>query len=358
MIPSSDITLLVGAYTARTSKGIYSFRFNSDTGDIQPLASPAAETANPSYVVVSRDHEFVYAVNELHGANQGTVSAFQFEPRSGALTFLNKVSSKGDDPCHLSLSPAADKLFVANYSSGNLSVIPINKDGSLATSVQTLTHSGKGPNLDRQQSAHVHMVEPSPDGLLLFATDLGEDRLYVYEYSSINKERPLQPAAPPYEQLDAGSGPRHFAFSNDGRFVYVIEEMGEAVVVLRRDRARLKVVEKIPVAEKEWPGDAGAAALHLSPDGRFLYASNRADANELVIYSVNTEDGTLKMVARQASLATKPRDFCIDPQGRFLVVAGQESGNLVIFRRDLESGTLTPTGKTVALDSPVCVKMV
>jgi 6-phosphogluconolactonase len=356
---TNGFDVLVGTYTSGKSKGIYSFRFNADTGDLQPLASPA-ETVNPSYLVVSPDEKFVYAVNELHGCGneQGAVSAFHFDAPSGALTFINKVSSVGEDPCYVSLSPDGENLFVANYSSGCLSALAVQADGSLAGPVETLTHLGHGPNPERQKSAHVHMVLPAPDHDLLFATDLGEDRVYAYRFEPRNQAFPLHPAEPPFTAVTAGAGPRHLAFGKDDRFVYLIEEMGEAIVVFKRDGARLDSIQTVRVADKEWPGDIGAAALHLSPDGKFLYASNRANANELVIYSVDPQGGTLTPVGHQASLGVKPRDFCIDPTGKFLVVANQDSDNLVIFKRDLETGALTPTGKPVELGSPVCVQMV
>ena len=148
------------------------------------------------------------------------------------------------------------------------------------------------------------------------------------------------------------------AFGPNGRFVYLIEEMGEAIVVFERDGARLNSIQTVRLADNEWPGDTGAAALHLSPDGKFLYASNRANANELVIYSVDPQNGTLMPVGHQSSLGVKPRDFCIDPTGKFLVVANQDSDNLVTFKRDLEAGTLTPTGNPVEVGSPVCVRVV
>ena len=357
--PTNGFDLLVGTYTSGKSKGIYSFRFNADTGDLQPLASPA-ETVNPSYLVVSADEKFVYAVNELHGCGneQGAVSAFHFDAASGALTFINKVSSVGEDPCYVSLSPDGHNLFVANYSSGGLSALAVQADGSLSGPVETLTHLGHGPNPERQKSAHVHMVLPAPDHDFLFATDLGEDRVYAYRLEPGNQAFPLQPAEPPFTAVTAGVGPRHLAFGHDGRFVYLIEEMGEAIVVFKRDGARLDSVQTVRVADKEWPDDTGAAALHLSPDGKFVYASNRANANELVIYSVDPQDGTLMAVGHQASLGVKPRDFCIDPTGKFLVVANQDSDNLVIFKRDLETGGLTSTGKPVEVGSPVCVQVV
>jgi 6-phosphogluconolactonase len=202
------------------------------------------------------------------------------------------------------------------------------------------------------------MVFPAPDHDFLFATDLGEDRVYAYRCEPGNQAFPLHPAEPPFTAVTAGAGPRHMAFGPDGRFVYLIEEMGEAIVVFKRDGARLKSIQTVRLADSEWQGDTGAAALHLSPDGKFLYASNRANANELVIYSVDPQGGTLMAVGHQSSLGVKPRDFCIDPTGKFLVVANQDSDNLVIFKRDLEAGTLTPTGKSVEVGSPVCVQVV
>jgi 6-phosphogluconolactonase len=344
----NSFDVLVGTYTSGKSKGIYSFRFNADTGDLQPLASPA-ETVNPSYFVVSPDKKFVYAVNELHGCGneQGAVSAFRFDAASGALTFINKVPAFGDDPCYVSLSPDGQNVFVANYSSGNLSALAVEPDGSLAGPVETLTHVGHGPNPERQKSAHVHMVIPSPDNQFLFATDLGEDRVYAYRCEPGSPTFPLLPAQPPFTVVSPGAGPRHLAFSHDGRFVYLIEEMGEAVVVFRIHGPHLEPIQTVRVAAEEWPHDIGAAALHFSPDGKFLYASNRANANDLAIYSVDSQAGTLTPVGHQSSIGTKPRDFCIDPTGKFLVVANQDSDNLVIFKRNPETGSLTPLGRSV-----------
>jgi 6-phosphogluconolactonase len=357
--PPGRFDVLVGTYTSGKSKGIYSFRFDADTGDLQPLAAPA-ETVNPSYLVVSPDEKFVYAVNELHGCGneQGAVSAFRFDAASGALTFINKVPSLGEDPCYVSLSPDGQNLFVANYSSGSLSALAVQADGSLAGPVETLSHVGHGPNPERQKAAHVHMVLPSPDNQFLFATDLGEDRVYAYRCEPGSQAFPLRPAEPPFTVVAPGAGPRHLAFSQDGRFAYLIEEMGEAVVAFKRHAARLEPIQTVRVADEPWPGDTGAAALHFSPNGKFLYASNRTNANELVIYSVDAQAGTLTPVGHQASLGKKPRDFCIDPAGRFLLVANQDSDNVVIFRRDLQTGTLTPTGKSVEVGSPVCLQMV
>jgi 6-phosphogluconolactonase len=202
------------------------------------------------------------------------------------------------------------------------------------------------------------MVLPAPEHDLLFATDLGVDRIYAYQCQSGQPTFPLQPADSPFTTVGSGTGPRHLAFGPGGKVVYLIEEMGEAVVVFKRAGARLDPIQTVRVADEEWPGDTGAAAVHLSPDGKFLYASNRANANELLTYSVDSESGKLKLASRQSSLGRKPRDFCIDPTGKFLIVANQDSDNLVIFKRDLETGALTPLNKQVEIGSPVCLQIV
>src|ERR1700675_1064921 len=198
--PAGRFDVLVGTYTSGKSKGIYSFRFDADTGDLQPLTAPA-ETVNPSYLVVSPGEKFVYAVNELHGCGneQGAVSAFRFAASSGALP------------------PDGQNVLVASYSSGSLSALAVQADGSLAGPVETLSHVGHGPNPERQKAAHVHMVLPSPDNQFLFATDLGEDRVYAYRCEPGSQAFPLRPAEPPFTVIAPGAGPRHLGFSQDGR---------------------------------------------------------------------------------------------------------------------------------------------
>jgi 6-phosphogluconolactonase len=355
---SDQVHVLIGTYTSGQSKGIYSFRLNPENGTLTPLGAPA-ETPNPSYVILSKDRRFVYAVNELHGSGdqEGGVSAFRFVPGSGELTFINRVSSVGEDPCYLSLSPDGRELFVANYSSGSLTAVDVRPDGGLAGPVETLSHTGRGPNPERQKSAHVHMVLPAPDDSLLFATDLGEDKIYAYRSTSGQPHLPLTVAEPAFTKVSPGAGPRHFAFGSRGQVLYLIEEMGEEIRVFKRSGAQLTEQQTVRVAPKEWPDDTGAAALHLSPDGKFLYASNRADANELVTYAIDPGSGLLSPGEHQSSLGKKPRDFGIDPSGRWLIVANQDSNSLVVFRRDVDSGRLSPVGQPVEIGSPVCVQI-
>jgi 6-phosphogluconolactonase len=225
--------LIVGTYTGGKSEGIYVYRFDTKTGDATPVSS--TKTVNPSYLVVSRDRRFVYAVNELPGDNgpasqRGGISAFGFDAKSGQLTFLNKVSSEGNDPCYLSLSPDGKYLTTANYSvavdpGGSFAVFPLQADGQVGTAVLTVHHDGGGPVKGRQDNAHVHSTVFSPDGHYLFAQDLGTDKLYSYRYTPDGSRGLLGPTETRYTSMKAGSGPRHLVFGADGKYAYLTSEL-------------------------------------------------------------------------------------------------------------------------------------
>lgn len=357
--------LLVGTYTDGGSDGIHVYRFDSGTGSVTPVSS--AKTENPSYLVPSRDGRTVYAVNELPGDNgpasrRGGISAFGFDAETGTLTFLNRVSAEGNDPCYLSLSPDGRYLIAANYSvasdpGGSFSAFPLLADGRVGAAVQTVHHQGTGPVRGRQDSAHVHSTVFSPDGTYLFVQDLGADRIFEYRYTPDGGRRIFTPADPRDTPVQAGSGPRHLVFSANGRFAYVTNELNASVGVYGYRDGRLARIETVPMAEPGFQGKVGAAALHLSPDGRFLYASNRGDANEIVIYAVDADSGRLRLVDRQSSLGRTPREFLIDPSGRWLIVGNQDSDSVVVFRRDIATGKLDPD-VTVPVGKPVDFKLV
>lgn len=358
--------LIVGTYTGGKSEGLYVYRFDTKTGDAQPVS--VAKTVNPSYLVVSRDKRFVYAVNELPGDNgpattRGDVSAFGFDAASGQLTFLDKVSAQGNDPCYLSLSPDGRYLFVANYSvaadpGGSFSVLPIQQDGKLGEAALTVHHEGGGPVKGRQDNAHVHSTVFSPDGRYLFTQDLGTDKLYAYRYTPDGSRGLVSPAEWRYTGVKAGTGPRHLVFGNDGRYAYLTSELAGTVSTLRYHDGHLTVEQVEKLAEPGFKGAVGAAALHLSPDGKFLYVSNRGDANDISIFSVDEASGKLKRVGRQSSLGKSPREFAIDPTGQWLIVGNQNSDTIYVFRRDLQTGLLASDPKRIELGSPVDFKFV
>ncbi|MBU9358963.1 lactonase family protein [Burkholderia multivorans] len=358
--------LLVGTYTDTGSDGIYVYRFDTSTGSVAPVSS--AKTVNPSYLLPSRDGRVVYAVNELPGDNgpatqRGGISAFRFDAKTGALTFIDRVSSEGNDPCYLSLSPDGKYLVTANYSvaadpGGSFALFPVRDDGGVAPAVLSVHHEGKGPVRGRQDIAHVHSTVFSPDGRYLFVQDLGLDKIYGYRYTVDGSRGLISPTDTRYTPVKAGAGPRHLVFSADGRFAYVTSELNASVEVFGYHDGKLTPIETVSMIAPGFKGKVGGGAIHLSPDGRFLYVSNRGDANEIVIYAVNQADGRLKTVGRQSSLGRTPREFLIDPTGKWLIVGNQDSDTFYVFGRDVGSGQLAANPRKVAVGKPVDFKLV
>jgi 6-phosphogluconolactonase len=353
--------LLVGTYTGGKSEGIYVYRFDAQSGELTPLS--VAKTVNPSYLAVSRDARYVYAVNELPGDNgpaseRGAVSAFVFDKQSGQLSFTNRVSSEGNDPCYLAISPDGKYLLAANYSvaadpGGSFSVFPLYADGALGTSVLNVRHEGGGPIKGRQDSAHVHSSVFSPDGEYLFVQDLGADKLYSYRYTVDGSRGLFSPTDWRYTVVKAGSGPRHLVFDQAGKHAYLTQELSATVTVFSYAHGKLAQQQVVSMSAPGFKGRGGGGAIHLSPDGRFLYATNRGDANEIVIYAVDPQDGRLTVVGRQSSLGSTPREFRIDPTGRWLIVGNQQSDTAYLFRRDPQTGLLEPDPKRIDIGSPV-----
>ena len=344
----NKFNLVVGTYTKPCdSKGIYVYEFDSNTGNFR-LKSSTENIFNPSYLSVSSDNKFVYSVSE--NDKKSSVSAFGFDSKSGKLDFINYQNPNGLNPCYIIND---DKnVITANYSSGNISVLGIKSDGSIGEVKQVVQHTGKSINTNCQEAPHAHMVYFSPDKKYVLANDLGTDKIYVYQYNSNSATEVLTLKSS--IDVKPGSGPRHLIFSKDGKQVYLLQEMDGTITSFNYAKGMLKKVSETTVGAPDFQGDIGAADIHISPDGKFLYATNRGTANDISAFKI-LKKGKLEFVQRTSTLGKGPRNFNIDPTGNFLLVGHQYTNEIVIFKRDKTTGMITDTGKKIALCSPVCL---
>ncbi|MGA1988975.1 MAG: lactonase family protein [Candidatus Sulfotelmatobacter sp.] len=358
---SSKYLFYVGTYTedGSKSKGIYAYQYDGKTYQITPLGL-AAETTNPSFVAFHPNGRFLYAVNEVgnyKGPNSGGVSAFSIDRATGKLTFLNEVPSRGADPCYITVDRTGKYVMVANYTGGSLAVFPVLADGKLGEASAFVQHTGHGTNPTRQEGPHAHSIDLSPDNRFAMVDDLGLDELLVYKFDSAKGSLALND--PPFTKLAAGSGPRHFVLRPDGKFAYVVSEMGHSVTAFSNDAAggRLQVLQTVTTLPKDFTGRNDDAEIAVHPSGKFLYASNRGD-DSIAIYTIDQSKGTLALVGIVHTGGKEPRSFEIDPTGVLLFAENQKSDNIVIFRIDQKTGQLTPTGQVLEVGSPVCLKFV
>lgn len=349
----------VGTYTQTSSKGIYVARFDSDTGKLGELTL-AAETVNPSFLAFSPDRRRLYAVGEGAGASfngkpSGTVSAYTLNPADGTLALINTTVSAGSAPCHLSVTPDGANVLVANYSSGNVTVLPVRGDGGLDGPSYVDQHTGKSVHPSRQKGPNAHSINPSADGRFAFAANLGTDKVYTYRVDSTTHT--LAPAEPASVSMEPGSGPRHLALAPDGRHAYVINELANTVTTFALDAATgaLKPLQTVPSLPADFTGKSTTAEIVVHPSGRFVYGSNRGH-DSIAVFSVDPKNATLTFVEHVSTQGRNPRNFSVDPSGRWLIAANQESDSLVIFSIDPATGRLAPTGQTASLGKPVCIR--
>jgi 6-phosphogluconolactonase len=356
---ASDYFVYIGTYTGPASKGIYAYRFHPADGKLTPIGL-AAETVNPSFLAIHPNGRFVYSVSELdtyNGQKTGALSAFRIEPKSGKLTLLNTVSSRGGGPCHVLVDKTGKNLLVANYGTGSVASMPIKEDGSLGEASAFVQHAGQVALPQRQGGPHAHSVNLSADNRFMIATDLGLDEALVYRFDSAKGT--LTPNDPPFTKVEPGSGPRHFAFHPTGKYAYTINEIKSTVTAFRYDRAlgTLQELQTVSSLPKEFSGNNSTAEIAVDRQGKFLYGSNRGN-NSIAVFAIDPHKGTLTLVEHTSTQGKTPRNFAIDPTGSYLFAANQGSGNIVLFHIDRNTGRLTPAGQTVEVGSPVCVTFV
>ena len=351
-VSAADITVFVGTYTNAQSKGIYSLQFDDASGK---LSAPtlAAESDSPSFLALHPNGRYVYAANEHPSgpANApGTVSAFAVD--GGKLKLINIVSSRGGGPCHVAVDRTGHWLFVANYGSGSVAAFPIQANGGLGEASSFFQHTLTSVE-PRQKGPHAHMVVLSPDNRFLLVADLGGDRVFVYRFDERSGKLTLND--PPGGILPPGSGPRHIAFSRDGKLLYVLSELKDTVTTFRWDASKgaLASTDTLSALPAGYNGPKSGAEIAVHPTGKFLYSSNRGH-DSIAMYAI-AADGKLTAQGHQPTRGKTPRNFAIDPTGKFLLAANQDSSNIAVFRIDEKTGKLTPVGDPVAVPSPVAI---
>lgn len=352
-LSAQQFFLFAGTYTNGSAKGIYVYSFDARNGTISEV-SVAENVENPSYLALSPDGRYLFAVNETGGEKPGQLSAFSFNKNSAELEFINKVSTSGDHPCYVDVDRDGKYVVAGNYTGGNLAIFPFNGD-SLQQSSQVIQHTGSSANKMRQEKAHVHATVFSPDNKYVFVPDLGMDKVMIYPFDA-SANSPLNQASAREVSSTAGSGPRHITFHPNGKFAYLVEEMAGAISTFSYKDGNLRLIQHISTHPRSYKGAKGSADIHVSPDGKFLYASNRGESNTIAIFSIDGESGKIRLSGFQSTGGSTPRNFVIDPTGNFLLVANQQSNNIVVFKRNIKTGMLEKTGTEVQVNKPVCLK--
>lgn len=346
---------LVGTYTAGdSSHGIYVYDFDQEKGTLKEV-SHTDSSFNPSYLALAKDEKYLYAVNEnTDTTTKGMVSAFSFNKDNGSLGFLNEVPSNGDAPCFVAIDRNGKNVAVANYNGADFSVYKTDTSGRLLPASQIITHTGTSTNKKIQTQSHVHSTFFSPDGNYLFVCDLGNDTLYQYPFDA-SAAKPVDPLHVRTYKVPGGFGPRHLAFTPNGKFAYLLNELDAKIIAYRLNNDSLASLQTVVSTNVEDTANAdkGSAAIRITPDGKFLYASNRGNANDIAIFRIGT-DGTLSAVAHMKT-DKHPRDFNISPNGKYLIVASRDDNSVKVYVIDQQTGLLTYNGQSISIPKPVVV---
>ena len=326
------------------SKGIYVLKFDRKTAKLTILQT-VTDKRNPNFLAVDPTRKYLYVIcgeGITPEDKQGSVLAFAIDAQTGLIKKLDQQSSEGRGPAHVSVDPRGRFAYVANYGQGNFAIYPIGADGALGKAKQVLQFQGSGFDTALQKAPFVHSVIPSADGKFIYASSLGLDRIMVY---GVSDSGAFLPARPPYVSSTPGAGPRHLAIHPSGRFAWSVEEITTSVAAYDRDpeTGALTAKERFKMVPADHKGNTSGADIHLSPDGKFLYASVR-DLDRIAVYSVDRKTGQLKPVALEDTHGDHPRNFCIDKKGEFIFVENMLSDNIAIFKRDRKTGRMSYLG--------------
>ena len=352
---SQNSYVFVGSYNSDKNKeGIYVFQLDTLTGNLKKITS-VKNILNPSYLTVSPNGKYIFACTETKTPNAGSVSSFEFNSKNKTLTFINSQKSGGENPVYLSVHKNEKWLVDANYTQGSVSVYPITTDGKINPIAQNFSYSEGSINKERQDRSHVHSAVFSPNYDFIFLPDLGADKIRSYRFDC-TKEQPLSENQYPFTQTTLGSGPRHFTFHPDGKFAYCVEELTGTISVYKYEDGKLDAIQRINAHSEEFKEGFNSGDIHISSDGRFLYASNRGEENNIAIFSIES-NGRLKTIGYQSTFGKTPRIFTIDSTGKFLIVANQSSGNVIVFKRNSVTGLLKKSGTEIKVENASCVQI-
>ena len=355
-----QVRLYIGTYTGEKSKGIYTSVLDLQSGKLSP-AELAVEVKNPSFLAVHpTDRTLLYAVSEVDDAGgkpTGAVVALRRDPATNRLTQLNAEASGGGGPCHLVVDAAGKTVLVANYGGGSVASLPIRADGKLGPAVSVIQHQGSSVNPQRQKEPHAHSINLDPANKFAFAADLGLDQVLVYRFDAATGK--LTHNDPPHAKVAPGAGPRHFAFRPDGKFAYVINELGNTVTAFAFDSGKgvLSTIQDVTTLPKDYQEASYTAEVVAHPTGKFLYGSNRGH-DSIAMYAVESTTGKLTSLGQQSTGGKGPRNFVIDPSGKWLLAENGGSDTIYVFRIDPQTGKLGETGNKLDVPVPVCVRFV
>ncbi len=352
----SKTYLFVGSYTGgKQDTGIYVYELNSRSGKLKKI-STIENITNPSFLTISPNGNFLYACTDTKMANAGSVSAFKIDTINGKITFINKQTSGGENPVYLAVHKDNKFIVNGNYTQGNVSVFATNQNGGLNPFSQIIQFTDSSINKQRQEKAHIHATVFSPNNDFIFLPDLGSDKIRVFKFDP-SITQPIIPTNAYLVKTAAGSGPRHFTFHPNSKFAYCIEELSGMVSVYNYNNGTLDSIQKIFSYSKK-QGSYASADIHISPDGLFLYSSNRGELeNTIAIFSIDQNSGKLSIIGHQNTFGKHPRNFAIDPSGKFLLVANQVSNNIIVFKRNFKTGLLIKTNNDIQVKRPSCLQL-
>ena len=351
------ILFYVGSSDGSIEHSIFLCELDYGSGQVVKVDSFAGSSGS-SYLVLSPDSKFLYAIDRTQSdttKKYNSVTSFKVMDPAGRLKAMNSQSSEGQGPCHVSCHPEGSHIFIANYSSGNIAAYPLADDGSISPASDVVWHTGSGPDPDRQTKAYAHHIMPDPAGNYILATDLGADKVFIYDFDltsgqfTANPEQEFFAAAP-------GAGPRHLAFHPSSPFLFIVNELNGTLTACGYDQqtGRIEKINTVSTLPVDFNGTNGSGAVHVHPDGQFVYASNRGDLNSIAVFRIE-ESGVIERIQIMEDVPTHPRDFNFDPHGRFLLVAGQRADEIEIFRIDSNTGKLSRTQQKISIKAPACI---